>query len=72
MLLHEKIRAIRIQKGYSRRKLADLTDSTATHIYYIEKHKRPNPRLISIVKIAKALGLTMDELLAGTEFDGSK
>lgn len=69
MLLHEKIRQLRIQNGYSRNSFAKAIGTNSTHLYYIESHKRPNPQLASVVRIAKGLGMTMDELLQGTEFD---
>jgi transcriptional regulator with XRE-family HTH domain len=56
-----KIKALRIAKGYSQEKLAELADLDRTYIPGIESGKR-NVSIIVIEKIAKAFQLTISDL----------
>lgn len=56
-----KIKALRISKGYSQEKLAELADLDRTYIPGIESGKR-NVSIIVIEKIAKAFQLTISNL----------
>ncbi|AWG26500.1 helix-turn-helix domain-containing protein [Flavobacterium kingsejongi] len=56
-----KIKALRISKGYSQEKLAELADLDRTYIPGIESGKR-NVSIIVIEKIAKAFQLTISDL----------
>jgi len=56
-----KIKALRISKGYSQEKLAELADLDRTYIPGIESGKR-NVSIVVIEKIAKAFQLTISDL----------
>ena len=53
-------------KGLSQEKLAEKADLDRTYISGIERGVR-NPGLLSLVRIAKALGVTTSELFAGID-----
>jgi transcriptional regulator with XRE-family HTH domain len=53
---------LRISKGYSQEKLAELSDLDRTYIPGIESGKR-NVSLVVIEKIAKAFKIRLSELL---------
>lgn len=72
MLLGEKIKVIRKQKGIGRNELAKLIDVSGTHITHIEKKQRENMNLLSLCKIAKVFDISVDDLIKETEFDLSK
>lgn len=71
MFLNEKIKKLRCEKGISIKKMGRLLDSSGSYVRNIENGKRENPQLKLICKTAVILGLSMDELLEGTEFDFS-
>ena len=58
----EKIRSERIERKISLFKLSTEVGIAHSHLYYIEK-KRVIPSIDVIVKISKALGLTLKELV---------
>lgn len=62
--LGERIREAREQRGWSLEKLAGESGVTFQTAYQLEKGKR-EPRAFTLARIAKALGLTTDALLAG-------
>lgn len=72
MFLSEKIKELRESKQLSKHELGEITNTSNTHIRYLEQGKRKDPQLSTIVKLAKAFGLTVDELLQDTEFDIKK
>jgi len=57
-----KVKHLRISKGYSQEKLAELSDLDRTYIPGIESGKR-NVSLVVIEKIAKAFKIRLSELL---------
>jgi len=57
-----KVKDLRISKGYSQEKLAELSDLDRTYIPGIESGKR-NVSLVVIEKIAKAFKIRLSELL---------
>ncbi|AWG22598.1 transcriptional regulator [Flavobacterium faecale] len=57
-----RIKELRLLKGYSQEKLAELSDLDRTYIPGIESGKR-NISLVVIEKIAKAFNLSLSELL---------
>lgn len=63
-LLGEKIRALRKQKRLSLEQLAELTDSSKSYIWELENKEDPNPSAEKIGKIAAALDVTTEFLLA--------
>lgn len=58
----QRLRELRISKGYSQEKLAELSDLDRTYIPGIESGKR-NVSLVVIEKIAKAFKIRLSELL---------
>ncbi len=69
MFLYQKIQYLRLEKGLSKYELAKISNTSGTHIRLLEQGKRRNPRISTIIKLAKAFNLTVDELLEGTEYD---
>ena len=57
-----KLRKIRLGKGISQEKLADLADLHRTYVSSVERGER-NVTLETIEKLAKALGVSMSELM---------
>jgi len=60
------VRKAREAKDFTQEKLAEKADLDQTYISGIERGVR-NPSVISIVRIAKALGTTVSEISKGIE-----
>tara|TARA_R110000868_G_scaffold161699_1_gene392465 strand:+ start:4431 stop:4643 length:213 start_codon:yes stop_codon:yes gene_type:complete len=58
----KRVKQLRLSKGYSQEKLAEISDLDRTYIPGIEAGKR-NVSLMVVEKIAKAFNLTISELL---------
>lgn len=58
----QRVKELRLAKGYSQEKLAEISDLDRTYIPGIEAGKR-NVSLIVVEKIAKAFNITISELL---------
>lgn len=58
----KRIKDLRLQKGYSQEKLAEIADLDRTYIPGIESGKR-NVSLLVAKKIADAFGIMLSELL---------
>lgn len=58
-----KVAKIRIKQGLSQEDLADITGLHRTQISLIERGKR-SPRLDTIIRIAKALEISLDKLMS--------
>ena len=58
----ENLRAIRIEKEISILNLALEVGISHSHLYYIES-KRVTPSIDLVIKIAKALGTTLSDIL---------
>ena len=58
----EKIRMKRMEQKISLLKLATDTGISHSHLYYIE-NKRVTPSIDVVVKISKALGITLKDLI---------
>ena len=56
------IKAERVRKGYSQEELAELADTTRHTISLIESGLQ-HPKILSVLKIATALSLDINELL---------
>ena len=65
-LIGNRIREIRKEKGYSQEELAALADLDRTYMTSVECGKR-NISIVNLHRIAKALGVTLDELFRGIE-----
>lgn len=57
-----KVKNLRISKGYSQEKLAELSDLDRTYIPGIESGKR-NVSIVVVEKIAKAFQISISELM---------
>lgn len=57
-----RVKQLRMEKGYSQEKLAEMSDLDRTYIPGIESGKR-NVSLIVAEKIATAFGISISELL---------
>ena len=62
----EKIRKIRKLKKLTQTDLADLTGFSVSHISHLET-RRKKVSLVALIRIANALGVTVDQLLAGNQ-----
>ena len=60
--ISKNLRKLRETKGLSQEKLARLSDVANNTIVKIEAGKNQNPTLDTLKKIAKALGISIDEL----------
>lgn len=58
----QRVKELRLSKGYSQEKLAEISDLDRTYIPGIEAGKR-NVSLIVLQKIANAFQITISELL---------
>ncbi|MCQ2604711.1 MAG: helix-turn-helix domain-containing protein [Spirochaetia bacterium] len=56
----EKIRAKRLEKGFSILKLANAAEISHSHLYYIET-KQKIPTLETLSRLAKALDIPMKD-----------
>ena len=66
LIFQEKnLKNIRNEKKLGIRELERLSDVSHTIIMNIEKGKYKNPTIITIMKLAKALDVTIDELVYG-------
>lgn len=62
--LGSKIKDLREKRGYTLEKLADLADSSKSYIWELENKAPPRPSADKLLKIAKALGVTLEFLMA--------
>ncbi len=58
----KNIKRLRQEKGISRDRLSKLADLSLNTIVNLEAGNNPNPTIETIEKIAKALGISIDEL----------
>ena len=56
----EKIRALRVEKGYTLDEHAKLTQSSKSYIWELENRDPPRPSAEKLAKIAAALAVTME------------
>ncbi|GAI77154.1 unnamed protein product [marine sediment metagenome] len=61
-MLSENIKKIRKKKGFSQDKLTKLADITFTNLVKLESGANDNPTIKTLVKIADALGVSLDDL----------
>lgn len=62
-ILSRNIKSIRRKKGMSQDRLCKLADVTHTTLAKIESGVNENPTIKTLQKIAKALGVKIDDLL---------
>ena len=66
LLFGQAVRRLRLAKGISQEKLAELAGIHRTYIGDVERGKR-NIALINMVRIAGALGMPLGQLIAEME-----
>ncbi len=59
----KNIKRFRQEKGISQDKLSKLADISLNTVVKIELDQSPNPTLETIQKLAKALGVSLDDLV---------
>jgi transcriptional regulator with XRE-family HTH domain len=59
----KNIKRLRQGKGISQDKLSKLADISLNTVVKIELDQSPNPTLETIQKLAKALGVSLDDLV---------
>ena len=59
----KNIKRLRQEKGISQDKLSKLADISLNTVVKMELNQSPNPTLETIQKLAKALGVSLDDLV---------
>jgi len=59
----KNIKKLRREKGISQDRLSKLADLSLNTVVNIEAGSNPNPTIETLEKIAKAFGISIDELL---------
>ncbi len=59
----DKIKSLRKDNGYTLDELADKAESSKSYIWELENKNPPRPSAEKLVKIAKALSVTLDYFL---------
>jgi transcriptional regulator with XRE-family HTH domain len=62
-MLSENIKKLRKKKGLSQDRLAKMADVTLATLVKLESGANDNPTIKTLAKIAKALGVKVDELM---------
>lgn len=62
-MISENLNHIRLENGLSRQKLANMTDLNIRTIEFIEWGKIKNPSIDTVEKLAKALDVTINDLI---------
>ena len=60
----KNIKRLRQEKGISQDRLSKLADISLNTVVKMELDQSPNPTLDTIQKLAKALGVTIDNLVS--------
>lgn len=63
-MLAENIRKLRNKKGLAQEKLARLANISTATLVKIETGAAKGPTITTVIKIADALGVSLDELVA--------
>lgn len=61
--ISKTLRKLRGQKGLTQEKLARLADVSNNTVIKIEAGKNQNPTLETLKRLAKALGISVDDLI---------
>lgn len=68
MTFGERVRSIRLSRGETPRQVTERTDFTQINkLYYTETGMNPNPSLRTVMMLARAFDMTVDELLEGVD-----
>jgi len=59
----KNLKKLRQKKGWSQEKLAKEADISYNTLIKIERGRIKNPKLETLIKLAKALGVSIDELV---------
>ncbi|GAH62639.1 unnamed protein product [marine sediment metagenome] len=59
----ENIKKLRNKKGWSQEKLAREADISYQTLIKIEQNRIKNPKLQTLIKLAEALGVSLDKLV---------
>lgn len=65
-LIGKRVKEIRLSKNLSQAQLAEMADLSAQYLSHIET-ARKKASLTSLINIAKAMGITLDDLLNGNQ-----
>lgn len=65
-LIGSRVNDLRKSQGISQERLAELADLSTTFISHIERSNK-KPSLGALIRLASALGVTVDFLLAGNQ-----
>ena len=66
-MLAENIKRFRAEKSLSQERLAQASGVTYSALSKIEAGYHTDPRVRTLLKIARALGVTIDDLMSGEE-----
>lgn len=69
--LGERIKEIRLHLGIDQDEMAKRVDCHHTYVYKIEKGSYQDLRISTLVRFARALGVSTEALLKGTEHETS-
>jgi transcriptional regulator with XRE-family HTH domain len=69
MAIKDQVRRLRLAAGLTQQQLATKAELSMSAVIHIENGRIPNPRLTTLRKLAKALGVSLDAL-AGPENGG--
>jgi transcriptional regulator with XRE-family HTH domain len=67
MPLKDRVRELRKAADLTQQELASRAELSISVVVQIESGKIPDPRLTTLRKLARALGVTLDELAGGVE-----
>lgn len=67
-MLHKNLKGFRKKQALSQEQLAKNAEVTYTTLIKIESGRNTNPTLKTIVKLADALGVSLDELIGRKKF----
>ena len=65
-MLGKNLKDIRRKRGWSQQKLAEVAGLSYVTIAKIEQERAKEPTIHSIVKLADALGVSIDEMIGRT------
>jgi transcriptional regulator with XRE-family HTH domain len=62
-MISRNIKNIRVKKGISQDRLSKLADLSLNTIVKVESGKSPNPTIGTLMKIARSLGVSINEII---------